>query len=55
MGDYHALSSLHQDELAYLVHHMLPQTTPRNHVPELSNATMIPQTTVAMDLTHGVG
>ena len=55
MGEYHSLSGLQQDELAYPMHHMLPQTTPCNHVPELSNATMIPQMTLAVNMTGSEG
>ena len=47
MGDSHPLSGPQKDELAYLVHHMGPETPSRNQGSELSNATMIPQMTVA--------
>ena len=52
MGDRHSLYGPHQDELAYPVHHMVPETTSQNQVFEPSNATMIPQMTLAADLTH---
>ena len=52
MGDCHSLYGPHQDELAHLVHHMVPKSTSGNHVFESSNAMMIPQMTVAADLTH---
>ena len=51
-GDYHALSGSHHDGLAYPVHHMVPETTSQNQVSEPSNATMIPQMTMAADLTR---
>ena len=38
VGDCHALSSPHQDELVYLRHHMAPKTTSRSQGSELSNA-----------------
>ena len=41
-----------QGELAYPVHHMVLETTPRNQGSELSGATMILQTTVVADLTR---
>ena len=34
------------------MHHMVPRTTSRNQVSQPSNATMIPQMTVAADLTR---
>ena len=52
MGDNHSLSGPHQDELAYPVHHMGPETPSQNQGSKLSNATMIPQVTAAADVTH---
>ena len=52
VGGCHALLGPHQNELVYPVHHVVPETTSQNHVSELCNATMIPQMTVAVDLTR---
>ena len=51
MGDNHSLCGPHQDDLAHLVHRMGPETPSPNQGSELSNATMIPQMTVAVDVT----
>ena len=51
VGDCHTLFGAHQEELAYPLHHVVPETS-RHQVSELSNATMIPQMTVATDPTH---
>ena len=40
-----------QDELAYLAHKMVLETTSRDEGSELSGATVIPQMTVVADLT----
>ena len=45
---------LNQDELVYAVRHMVLETSSQNQGSELSNATMIPQTTVVADLTRSV-
>ena len=55
VGDGHALSGLDQDELAYPLHHMVPETTSRKQGSILSNATMIPQRTVVADVTLPYG
>ena len=55
VGDYHALSGPRQDEVAHPVHHMAPETSSRNQGSEPSNATMIPQMTVAVNLTGSEG
>ena len=55
VGDSHSRYGPHQDELAYPVHHMVPETTPRNHVSGLSYATINPQMTVAVDPTRSEG
>ena len=52
MGHNHSLCGPHQDELAHPMHNMVPETNSQNQVSELSDATMIPQMTVAVDLTH---
>ena len=52
MGDCQGLFGPDQDELAYPVLHMVPETTSQKHGSELSKAPMIPQMTVATDLTR---
>ena len=51
MGECKGLSGPDQDELAYPVRHIVPETTSQKQGSELSNATMIPQMTMATDLT----
>ena len=49
--DCHALSSLDQDEPAYRVHHMVPETTPQKQGSYPSNAAIVTQMNVVADLT----
>ena len=53
VGDCHALFGPHQDELAYPVHYMVPETTSWMRGYEVSTATMITQK-LWQPISHGV-